>query len=70
VYRNTKNVVAKLKIVLQDTRENLQRVEDILRELNANLEKLQSQADVAQKFNVLQGEQEEKAKTALAAEKK
>ncbi|CAM8624114.1 Smc Chromosome segregation ATPases [Oxalobacteraceae bacterium] len=47
---------------LQDTRENLQRVDDILRELNANLEKLQSQADVAQKFNVLQGEQEEKQK--------
>ena len=47
---------------LQDTRENLQRVDDILRELNANLEKLQNQAEVAQKFHVLQGEQEEKQK--------
>ena len=47
---------------LHDTRENLQRVEDILRELNANLEKLQSQAEVAQKFHTLQSEQEEKQK--------
>lgn len=47
---------------LQDTRENLQRVDDILRELNANLEKLQNQAEVAQKFHVLQSEQEEKQK--------
>ncbi len=47
---------------LQDTRENLQRVEDILRELNVNVEKLQGQAEVAQKFHQLQGEQEEKQK--------
>jgi chromosome segregation protein len=47
---------------LQDTRENLLRVEDILRELNANLEKLQSQAAVAQKFHELQADQEEKQK--------
>ena len=47
---------------LQDTRENLQRVDDILRELNANLEKLQAQAEVAQKFHVLQADQEEKQK--------
>jgi chromosome segregation protein len=47
---------------LQDTRENLQRVEDILRELNVNVDKLQSQAEVAQKFHELQGEQEEKQK--------
>lgn len=47
---------------MQDTRENLQRVEDILRELNANLEKLEGQAAVAQKFHELQGEQEEKQK--------
>jgi len=39
---------------LSDTRENLTRVEDILRELNANLEKLERQAEVAQKFNGLQ----------------
>ena len=39
---------------LSDTRENLTRVEDILRELNANLEKLERQAEVAQRFNQLQ----------------
>ena len=38
---------------LSDTRENLTRVEDILRELNANLEKLESQAEVAKKYNTL-----------------
>ena len=47
---------------LQDTRENLVRVEDILRELNANLEKLQAQAEVAQKFHALQSDQVEKQK--------
>ena len=39
---------------LSDTRENLTRVEDILRELNANLEKLERQAEVAQRFKDLQ----------------
>jgi len=39
---------------LTDTRENLTRVEDILRELNANLEKLEKQAEVAQKYKALQ----------------
>ena len=38
---------------LRDTRENLTRVEDILRELNANLDKLEKQAEVAQKYNAL-----------------
>jgi len=38
---------------LQDTRVNLTRVEDILRELDSNLEKLQGQAEVAQRFNAL-----------------
>jgi len=38
---------------LTDTRENLTRVDDILRELNANLEKLEKQAEVAQKYNSL-----------------
>jgi chromosome segregation protein len=38
---------------LSDTRENLTRVEDILRELNANLDKLERQAEVAKKFNTL-----------------
>ena len=41
---------------LSDTRENLTRVEDILRELNANLEKLEKQAEVAQQYNALQSE--------------
>ncbi len=41
---------------LSDTRENLTRVEDILRELNANLERLEKQAIVAQKFNDLTSE--------------
>ncbi len=41
---------------LSDTRENLTRVEDILRELNANLDKLEKQAEVAQKFNTLQSD--------------
>ena len=39
---------------LEDTRENLQRVDDILRELNANLEKLEKQAEVAAKYRALQ----------------
>jgi chromosome segregation protein len=38
---------------LSDTRENLTRVEDILRELNANLEKLEKQAEVAQRYHGL-----------------
>ena len=47
---------------LHDTRENLLRVEDILRELNTNLEKLEGQAAVATKFHQLQADQEEKQK--------
>jgi chromosome segregation protein len=39
---------------LDDTRENLVRVEDILRELNANLDKLEKQAEVAQQYRALQ----------------
>jgi len=38
---------------LSDTRENLTRVEDILRELNANLEKLEKQAEVAHRYHAL-----------------
>ena len=38
---------------LADTRENLTRVEDILRELGSNLEKLEKQAEVAQKYHAL-----------------
>ena len=41
---------------LSDTRENLTRVEDILRELNANLEKLEAQAIVAKKYNTFSAE--------------
>lgn len=40
---------------LSDTRENLTRVEDILRELNANLDKLERQAEVAARYNALHG---------------
>ncbi|MEO8249863.1 MAG: chromosome segregation protein SMC, partial [Burkholderiales bacterium] len=41
---------------MADTRENLTRVDDILRELNANLEKLEKQAEVAQRYNGLQAD--------------
>jgi chromosome segregation protein len=39
---------------LKDTRENLTRVEDILRELNSNLDKLEKQAEVATQYRTLQ----------------
>ncbi len=39
---------------LRDTRENLTRVDDILRELNANLDKLEMQAEVAARYHALQ----------------
>ena len=41
---------------LGDTRANLTRVEDILRELNINLEKLEKQAEVALRYKVLQAD--------------
>ena len=41
---------------LADTRENLTRVEDILRELNANLDRLERQAEVARKYHGLQAD--------------
>ncbi|MDH4288503.1 MAG: chromosome segregation protein SMC [Aquincola sp.] len=41
---------------LKDTRENLTRVEDILRELTANLDKLEQQAEVATHYRALQDE--------------
>ncbi|WP_085316196.1 chromosome segregation protein SMC [Derxia lacustris] len=47
---------------LQDTRENLLRVEDILRELTANVDKLQGQAAVAERFKRLSAEADEKQK--------
>lgn len=45
---------------LGDTRENLTRVEDILRELGTQLEKLEAQAEVAQRYRGLQNEGEQK----------
>lgn len=41
---------------LKDTRENLTRVEDILRELNTHLEKLEKQAEVAAQYRSLQAQ--------------
>ncbi|MDE2457249.1 MAG: chromosome segregation protein SMC, partial [Burkholderiales bacterium] len=41
---------------LKDTRENLTRVDDILRELNGNLDKLERQAEVATRYRRLQDE--------------
>ncbi len=41
---------------LQDTRENLTRVEDILRELTGQLERLERQAEVAVRYKELQGQ--------------
>lgn len=45
---------------LSDTRENLTRVEDILRELGSQLEKLESQAEVAREYRELQADGEKK----------
>lgn len=45
---------------LADTRDNLTRVEDILRELNTNLDKLDKQAAVATEYQTLQAEVNEK----------
>ena len=39
---------------LKDTRENLTRVDDILRELTGNLDKLESQAEVAGRYRAMQ----------------
>jgi len=41
---------------LHDSRENLTRVEDILRELGSNLDKLEKQAEVAQTYQSLQSD--------------
>ena len=51
---------------LHDTRENLTRVEDIVRELSANLEKLEAQAIVATKYKTLAGRRRGKAAAAVA----
>ncbi len=55
---------------IHDTHENLVRVEDILRELNNNLERLGAQAVVANKFRELQTDQEEKQKLLWLLRKK
>ena len=43
---------------LKDTRDNLKRVQDILQELGANLERLESQAEVARRYRDLQAQGE------------
>ncbi|MCO5120656.1 MAG: chromosome segregation protein SMC [Burkholderiaceae bacterium] len=45
---------------LADTRENLNRVEDIRRELGNQIERLERQAEVAQRFRELEAERERK----------
>ncbi len=45
---------------LADTRENLIRVEDILRELGGQIERLERQAEVARRFREAEGERERK----------
>ena len=45
---------------LEDTRENLLRLDDILRELEAQLEKLEAQAEVARHYRELQADGERK----------
>ncbi|MCO5100299.1 MAG: chromosome segregation protein SMC [Burkholderiaceae bacterium] len=45
---------------LADTRENLTRVDDIRRELGAQIERLQRQAEVAREFRSLEAERERK----------
>jgi len=45
---------------LSDTRENLTRLDDILRELNSQLEKLEAQAEVAREYRGLQADGEAK----------
>ncbi len=53
---------------LEDTRENLTRVEDILRELNANLDKLEKQAEVAAQYNALNADAHAQAAPAVVLE--
>ena len=53
---------------LKDTRDNLLRVEDILRELNANLEKLERQAEVATRYRDAAGDRAAQAAPAVVPE--
>jgi chromosome segregation protein len=48
---------------LGDTRENLTRVDDILRELNAQIEKLERQAEVAREYRELEADRLRKQQT-------
>ncbi|HLT28211.1 MAG TPA: chromosome segregation protein SMC [Zeimonas sp.] len=48
---------------LADTRENLTRVDDIRRELDTQIERLQRQAEVAREFRALEAERERKQHT-------
>ncbi len=54
---------------LHDTRENLTRVEDILRELSTNLEKLEIQAAVAQQYQSLRAQSDEQQQLLLLLRK-
>lgn len=45
---------------LQDTRDNLTRIEDILRELTSQIERLESQAEVARKYKDFESEKTSK----------
>ncbi|MFP5406413.1 MAG: chromosome segregation SMC family protein, partial [Gammaproteobacteria bacterium] len=47
---------------LADTRDNLVRVEDILRELEAQIARLERQAEVARRFRQLEGERDRRQK--------
>ncbi|MFP5412667.1 MAG: chromosome segregation protein SMC [Gammaproteobacteria bacterium] len=47
---------------LADTRENLTRVEDILRELNGQIERLERQAEVARQYRELEAERDRRQK--------
>ena len=51
---------------LSDTRENLTRVEDILRELNTHLDKLEGQAIIAQQYRDMQAEADDKQQLSWA----
>ncbi len=54
---------------LHDTRENLTRVEDILRELSANLDKLEIQAAIAQQYQTLRAQSDEQQQLLLLLRK-
>ncbi len=55
---------------LADTRDNLTRVEDILRELDANIARLEQQAEVAQKYRDLKSAHDEQQQLLWASRKR